>query len=187
MIILNQSINTMQNYATWIQIALSYQNGRCLWRHCKRFEKRFESSNYEINRPLPKGKNTNVIGFIKDELGGKIMVEFVGLRPKTYSYLTDDGNSDKKAKGTKKYVIKRKLKFNNYKNCLLNNEFILNSQQIFKSNAHNVYTEEINKIALSINDDIRLQTFDKITSYSYSANVGKVCKIKQLEYLIQND
>ena len=93
----------------------------------------------------------------------------------------------KKAKGTKKYVIKRKLKFNNYKNCLLNNEFILNSQQIFKSNAHNVYTEEINKIALSINDDIRLQTFDKITSYSYSANVGKVCKIKQLEYLIQND
>ena len=128
-----------------------------------------------------------MIGFIKDELGGKIMVEFVGLRPKTYSYLTDDGNSDKKAKGTKKYVIKRKLQFDNYKNCLLNNEFILNSQQIFKSNAHNVYTEEINKIALSINDDIRLQTFDQITLYSYSANVGKVYKIKQLEYLIQND
>ena len=60
----------------------------------------------------------------------------------------DDGNSDKKAKGTKKCVIKRILKFNDYKNCLLNNEVILKSQQRFKSEVHNVYTEEINKIAL---------------------------------------
>ena len=53
----------------------------------------------------------------------------------------DHGNSNKKAKGTKKCVIKRRLKFNDY------NEIILKSQQIFKSEAHNVYTEEINKIA----------------------------------------
>ena len=62
---------------------------------------------------------------MKDELGGKIMTEFVTLRPKTYSYLTDDCKEDKKAKGTKKCVIKRILKFNNYKYCLLNNEIIL--------------------------------------------------------------
>ena len=55
---------------------------------------------------------------MKDELGGKIMTKFVGLRAKTYSYLIDDGSEDKKAKGTKKCVIKRKLKFENYKNCL---------------------------------------------------------------------
>ena len=53
-----------------------------------------------------------------DELGGKIMTKFVGLTVKTYSYLTDDGSEDKKAKGTKKCVIKRKFKFENYKNCL---------------------------------------------------------------------
>ena len=56
---------------------------------------------------------------MKDELGGKIMTEFVALRSKTYSYLMDDESEAKKAKGTKKYVIKRRLKFNDYKDCLL--------------------------------------------------------------------
>ena len=65
-------------------------------------EKRFDTSNYEVNRPLPIGKNKKVIGLMKDELGGKIMTEFVALRPKTYSYLTDDCKEDKKGKGTKK-------------------------------------------------------------------------------------
>ena len=55
---------------------------------------------------------------MNDELGRKIMIKFVGLRTDIYSYLIDDGSEDKKAKGTKKYVIKRKLKFENYKNCL---------------------------------------------------------------------
>ena len=101
---------------------------------------------------------------MKDELGEKIMTEFVALRPKTCSYLMDDGNTDsathviKKAKGTKKCVIKRMLKFNDYKNCLLNNKITLKPQHRFKSEAHNVYTEEINKIALSSNADKRLQT-----------------------------
>ena len=54
---------------------------------------------------------------MKDELGGKVMTEFAALRPKTYSYLMDHGNSDKKTKGTKKCVIKRILKFNDYKDC----------------------------------------------------------------------
>ena len=65
---------------------------------------RFDTSNYEVNRPLPTAKNKKVIGLMKDELGGKIITEFVTLRPKTYSFLTDDGKKDKNAKGTKKYV-----------------------------------------------------------------------------------
>ena len=85
---------------------------------------RFDTSNYEVDRPLLTGKNKKVIGLMKDELGGKIMTEFVALRPKTYSYLTDDCEEDKKAKGTKKCVIKRRLKFNDYKDCLLNNQII---------------------------------------------------------------
>ena len=75
-------------------------------------ETRFDTSNYELDRPLPKGKNK------KDKLGGKMMIKFVELRAKSYTYLTDDGSNNKKAKDTKKCVIKRKLKLENYKNCL---------------------------------------------------------------------
>ena len=109
-------------------------------------EKRFDT---EVNRPLPTGKNEKVIGSMKDKLGGKIMTKFIALRPKAYSYLTDDCKEDKKTKGTKRCVIKKRLKFGDYKNCLLNNEIVLKSQQRFKSERHDVYTEEINKIALN--------------------------------------
>ena len=60
-------------------------------------ETRFDTLNYESDRPLPKGKNKKVTGLMKDELDGKIMTKFVGLRTKTYSYLIDDGSKDKKA------------------------------------------------------------------------------------------
>ena len=138
-------------------------------------EKRFDTSNYECNRPLPTGKNKKVIGLMKGELGGKITTEFVALRPKTYSYLMDDDSEVKKAKGPKK-CVKKTLRLTIYKNCLLNNEVILKSQQRFKSEAHSVYNEEINKVALSSNEDKRLQTNDRITSYPYGSSVGKVCK-----------
>ena len=130
-------------------------------------EKRFDTSNYECDRPLPTEKNKKVIGLMKDELGGRIITEFVTLRPKTYSYLTDDFKEDKKAKGTKICVIKRMIKFDDYKKCLLNGEVILKSQQRFKSKGHDIYTENINKIALSSNDDKRLIATDKVTSYPY--------------------
>ena len=143
-------------------------------------KKRFDTSNYEVDRPLLTGENKKIIGLMKDELGGKIMTEFVALRPKTYSYLTDDCEEDKKTKGTKKCVIKRRLKFSDYKDCLLKNEIILKSHQRFKIEKHDVYTEEVNKIALSNNDDKRLQTFDRITSYPYGTSAGKVCKTELL-------
>ena len=114
---------------------------------------------------------------MKDELGGNIMTEFVPLRPKTYSYLMDDGWSDKRAKGTKKCVI------NDYEDCLLNNEIVLKSQQRFNSERHDEYIEEINKIAVISNDDKRLQTFDRITSYPYGTSAGKVCKTELLNKL----
>ena len=114
----------------------------------------------KVNRPLPTGKNKKVIRLMKDELGGKIMTEFLTLRPKTYSYLTDDFEEDKKAKGTKKCVIKQRLKFSDYK--------------------QDVYTEEVNKIALSSNDNKRLQTFDGVISYPYGTIAGKVCKTELL-------
>ena len=137
-------------------------------------ETKFDTSNYELDKPLPKIKNKKVIGLMKDELGEKIMKEFVVLRAKTYSYLIDDGSEDKKARGTKKCVIKRKLKFQDYRNCLeavqvkrkinylrkkkidvdslkedqkefVNNKLILKTQR-FKSERHSVFTEEITRL-----------------------------------------
>ena len=78
-------------------------------------EKWFDTSNYDENdkRSLPLGKNKKVIGLFEDEIGGKIMKEFIGLRAKTYAYLMGDNSEHKKAKGTKKCVIKRILMFEN--------------------------------------------------------------------------
>ena len=105
--------------------------------------KRFDTSNYECDGPLPTGKNKKVIGLMKDELGGRIITEFVALRPKTYSYLTDDCKEGKKAKGTKKCVIRRMIRFNDYKHFLLDCKVVLKSQQRFKSKGHDVYTNSI--------------------------------------------
>ena len=142
-------------------------------------KKWFYTSNYseDNKRPLPRGMKTKVMGLWKDELGGKIMIEFFDLRPKTYSDLTDNDNNVKKAKGTQKYVITRILKFNDYKDFLFKNEIILKSQQWFKCEAHNVHTEEINNIG---NDDKILQTFDRITSYPYGTNAFEVWESEML-------
>ena len=133
-------------------------------------ERCFDTSNHDKNdkRRLPIGKNKKVIGLFKDELGGKIITEFVALKAKAYAYLMEDGSEHKKTKGTKKCVIKHELMFKDYTDSLFNNKIILKSQQRFKSDHHKVYMEEVNKIALSSNDDKRLQTFDKywaVTSY----------------------
>ena len=112
----------------------------------------------------------------KDELGGKIIKEFCALRAKTYAYLMDDDSEKKKAKGTKKCIIKHRIMFENYKDSLLNNNTILRSQLRFKSDLRNLYAEEVNKIALNSNDDKRLQTFDRVTTYPYGTNAYKVCE-----------
>ena len=104
---------------------------------------------------------------MKDELGGEIIMEFIALRPKTYAYLTDNDKIDKKAKGTKKCVIKKMIRFDDYEKCLINDKVILKSQQRFISNKHDVYTEDVNKIALSNDDDKRIVSPDKISSYPY--------------------
>ena len=88
----------------------------------KDVETRFDTSNHELDRPLPKGKNKKVRSLMKDELGRKIMEKSSTLRAKTYSCLTDYNDEDKKAKSTQKCVIKRKLKFEDYKICLEANQ-----------------------------------------------------------------
>ena len=76
----------------------------------KDVETRFDTSDYELDRPFPKEKNKNyLIGLMKGELGEKIMTKFFGLRAKAYGYLIDDSSKDKRTKGTKKCVIKKNI------------------------------------------------------------------------------
>ena len=148
---------------------------------------RFDNSNFEIEIPLPKGKNKKLIGLMKDELGGQIMKDFFGLRAKTYNYLKD--NNDE---GTKKCAIKRKLKFQDYENCLeaaeierkinylrkkqidvaslkedqkyfvKNNKLILKTQQRFKSERHN-------------------RSIDSIETYAYGTSKDLICKKEKIK------
>ena len=128
---------------------------------------RFDTSNFYCDRPLPIDVNKKVVGLMKDELGGSIITEFVALRPKSYSYRTDDLVELKKLKGTKKCVVKKMLGFDDYKKCLFEKEKVLKLQQRFKSENHTVYTECINKVAPSCDDDKRIVTSDGIISYPY--------------------
>ena len=154
-------------------------------------DKWFDTSNFNKNdnRPLEIGKNKKVLGKFKDDIGGKIMTTFVDLRAKTYSFLFDEYTDEdyeknrivnKKAKGTKKCVVKRKILFNNYLDSLFKNKVLYRSQQRFRSDHHKVYTEEVNKIALSSNDDKRIQAFDRVTTYPYGTDVFKVCENEML-------
>ena len=130
-------------------------------------KERFDTSNYIHDRPLPMGVNKKVLGLMKDELGGGIITEFVALRPKAYSYITNDFTELKKAKGTEKCVVNKMLRFSDYKNCLFSNGKVLRSQQRFKSENHSMCTANINKMALSCDDDKRIVAVDGISSYPY--------------------
>ena len=108
------------------------------------------------------------------------MTEFCALGAKAYAYRLDDDTEKKKAKGTKKCIVKREITFKNYMDSLFNDEVTIKLQQRFRSDHHRVYTEEVNKIALSSNDDKRLQTFDKVTTFPYGTNAFKVCESEML-------
>ena len=127
-------------------------------------ETRFDTSGYISDQPLPVGLNKKVIGLMKDELGSKIMREFVSLRPKMYSYKV--GNSEpKKCKGIKKCVVKKTISFDDYKKCLFSGERTHRSQLLFRSCKHEVKTLEVNKLALSREDDKRI-TINGVASYA---------------------
>ena len=133
-------------------------------------DKWFDTSSYskDIDWPLQKDKNKKVIGKFKDEVSDEIMSKFFALRPKTYSYKLDNSDFEgKNAKCAKKYVIKNKITLKNYVDTLFHNKKLIRPKQRFRSYNHMVYTEKINKIAVSANDDKRIQASDKITTYPY--------------------
>ena len=118
---------------------------------------KFDTSDYPENHPsgIPTGENKKVLGMMKDETAGKIIKEFVGLRSKLYSFVMDDGGETKKCKGIKKQVVERSIRHEHYKTCLTTGKELLRKQNILRSYEHEVYTEEVNKVALSALDDKR--------------------------------
>ena len=127
---------------------------------------RFDTSGYIPDRPLPVGLNKKVIGLMKDELGGKIMTEFVALRPKLYSYKKLDGSEDKKCKGIKKCVVKKTLTFEDYKTWLFSDSTEYRSQLMFRLAKHEVHTIEVNKVTLNRDDDKRISKRDGISTFA---------------------
>ena len=130
--------------------------------------------NYQVERPLPIGNNKKMIGLMKDELGGKIMTEFVGPIPKTFSCLKYGCGRDKKTSRKQKCMIKRRFKFEDYRKCLENNHIVLRLKQRFESEAHNAFTEKVNKIALIFYVENSLQSSNKVKPYAYGTSVGNV-------------
>ena len=130
------------------------------------YDKRFLIGSCEFGHPGLIGLNKKVIGLMKDELGGKIMTEFLALRPNLYSYRELDGSEDKKCKGIKTYVVKKTLTFEDYKTCLFNDSTEYRSQLMFRSAKHEVHTIEVNKVTLNRDDDKRISRKDGISTFA---------------------
>ena len=130
---------------------------------------RFDTSDYPENHPsgIPTVINKKVLGKMKDEAAGKIIKEFVGLRAKLYSFIMDDGGEIKKCKGIKKQVVESSISHEDYKTCLLTGKEQLRKQNILRSYNHEVYTEEVNKVALSALDDKRYILSDGVDTLAW--------------------
>ena len=130
---------------------------------------RFDTSDYPENHPsgIPTGINKKVLGMFKDEAGGKIIKEFVGLRSKLYSFVMNDGGESKKCKGVKKQVVASSITHEDYKTCLRTGKEQLRKQNILRSYEHEVYTEEVNKVALSAQDDKRYILSDGVHTLAW--------------------
>ena len=127
----------------------------------------FDNSDYPKDSKFFGSTNKKVIGKFKDEAAGMPIVEFIGLRSKMYSYVKDNGKNKKTAKAVRKYVIKKNITHENYKDCLLSRKQMLHSMRTIRSECHQIGSYQLNKISLSCFDDKRYILEDGITSYAY--------------------
>ena len=128
---------------------------------------KFDNSDYNIESPFYNIDNKKIIGKFKDESAGIPITEFVGLRSKMYSYVKDNDEGGKTAKGIKKQVIKKNITHDNYKEVLFNNEQMQHTMKSIRSKNHQLGSFELNKISLSCFDDKRFIHENGVTSYAY--------------------
>ena len=136
---------------------------------CPDVRGKFDTSDYPDDHPsgIITGANKKVIGMFKDEVAGKQITHFVGLRPKLYSFKIEEDREVRKCKGVKKSVVKKKLDFEDYVKCLFSGEKEMRSMKIIRSEKHDIYSKEVNKIALSNEDDKRIVLDDKIHTLAF--------------------
>ena len=125
---------------------------------------KFDTSDYNTNHPsgILTGVNKKVIGMFKDEVAGRQITHFIGLKPKLYSYKVEEQAELKKCKGIKKNIVKKKIDFNDYVKCLFTGEKQMRSMNIIRSEKHDIYSKEVNKIALSNEDNKRIVLKDGV-------------------------
>ena len=128
---------------------------------------KFDNSDYDKESPFYNAVNKKVIGKFKDESAGIPITEFVGLRSKMYSYVKDNEQTARTAKGIKKQVIIKDIKHEDYKEVLFNNKQMHHTIKTIRSNNHQLGSFELNKISLSCFDDKRFVHQNGITSYAY--------------------
>ena len=135
----------------------------------KDISSKFDTSDYPQNHPsgILTGVNKKVIGMFKDEVAGKQITHFVGLRPKLYSFKVEEQNTIKKCKGIKKNVVKNGVDFKDYVQCLFSDEKQMRSMKIIRSENHEIYSKEVNKVALSNEDDKRNLEKDKVNTLAF--------------------
>ena len=138
----------------------------------KDVESKFDTSDYPASHPsgIPTGLNKKVIGMFKDEVAGKQISHFIGLRPKLYSFKIEEGKNIKKCKGIKKSVVSKGITFEHYFDCLFTGDKQMRSVKIIQSKNHNIYSKEVNKIALSCEDDKRLVQINKVDTKAIRPN-----------------
>ena len=127
---------------------------------------KFDTSDYPKDHKsgILTGVNKKVIGMFKDEVGGRQITHFVGLRPKLYNFKVEESSTTKKCKGIKKNVVKKGIDFEDYVDCLFTGEKQMRSMNIIRSENHDIYSKEVNKVALSNEDDKRKLGKDKVNS-----------------------
>ena len=132
-------------------------------------DEKFDTSGYPKDHPsgIKTGANKKAIGMMKDECSGKQIVEFVGLRAKLYALKMEDLSESKKCKGIKKSVVKSDITFENYKETLFERGRALRKMNVIRSYKHEIYSEEVNKVALSGDDDKRIVMADRIWTMAY--------------------
>ena len=129
----------------------------------------FDTSNFPKGHSsgIEVGYNKKVVGMFKDKAGGNIIREFVGLRAKLYAYKMHEGKEEKRCKDVKKAVVKRSINFEDYKTWLFTGKAQTRTMNVIRSHGHELFPEEVNKIALSANDDKRVILEDGIHTLAY--------------------
>lgn len=142
-------------------------NTQDAYQDMKKNQELYDTSNYCKDHFLFSNENKKVIGKFKDETGGLPIVEWVGLRAKMYSILTEDGKEKKTGKGIKRSVLKKDIKHQQFKDCLFKQREYQHSMMNFRSECHQIYTIKQFKKSLSPFDDKRYILEDGYTTRAH--------------------